>query len=313
MAAIAGIIGWMASCRHSTDISEFDTVCFEREILPLFANSCGTTGCHDAASSKDGYDFTTYDGIIQAVKPFDANGSKAYRAITGRWEMMPPSGPLSKDLRTKIWLWIEQGAEATSCGEDDTVAGVSHVCFTRDIMPVLLSNCAKTGCHDNISKKEGIDVTSYTALMNSGIINNGNPNSSELYKVISKSPGSEDIMPPPPDQPLPKAVRDSIYRWIALGAKNETCASACDTTGTITWTAKVAGIVSSNCTGCHSGTTAGGGIKLTTYTEVTASVNSGKLLPAIKRSGPKPMPPTASMSACDIRTIELWKTQNLLQ
>jgi hypothetical protein len=227
---------------------------------------------------------------------------------------MPPSGPLPADARTKIWLWIQQGAQETTCGSVNNPTGVTYTCFTRDILPVIANSCAMSGCHNASSAKSGIVLTSYQTLMNSHIVSAGNPSGSKLYKVITASSGSEEAMPPKPYSLLSKAVTDSIYKWIQRGAKNEVCAAVCDTTGSITYTTRVQLIIATNCQSCHSGSSPGGGLKLTSYTEVYNATKNGSLISAIKRlQGVSAMPPSISLSTCDIRKIELWKSQNYPQ
>jgi hypothetical protein len=314
LTALMGIS--VVSCLHDPpDISEENPVCFKTEILPVFQNSCGVSGCHSSAGGESGLNFTSYSDIMRAIQPFDASKSKAYQAMLGKpFTMMPPSGPLPKETRTKIWLWIQQGAAETTCGSDGTVTGVSYTCFTRDILPVISNSCAISGCHNASSAKEGVVTTSYQTLMNSNIIKSGNPGSSKLYQVMTAAAGSEDVMPPKPYSPLSKAVTDSIYKWILRGAKNEVCAAKCDTTGNITYAGHILPVVQTACQSCHSGTTPSGNLKLTTYTEVYNATKTGKLLSAIKRlSGVSAMPPSNTLSTCDIRKFELWKSQNYLQ
>lgn len=102
------IVG-VSSCRHEDDIQALPEICFEADILPVFLNSCGD--CHFG----DDIDLTTYAGIIQNIVPGDAGKSKLYKAMTNTWssEMMPPDRPVSLQNRTKIKLWIEQGAKET--------------------------------------------------------------------------------------------------------------------------------------------------------------------------------------------------------
>lgn len=59
----------------------------------------------------------TYSGIIEGIEPGDASKSKLYKIMTNTWspEMMPPDRPVSLQNRTKIKLWIEQGALETTC------------------------------------------------------------------------------------------------------------------------------------------------------------------------------------------------------
>ncbi len=301
------------SCRHETpDIGNFETVCFESEILPVFQNSCATTGCHAAGSQGEEFPLNSYAEIVKKVKPFDGSSSKLYRAITGKPILMPPGHALSKDLRIKIWLWIEQGAQETKCNSAEN--GVKSVCFERDILPVFQNSCAISKCHDAITAKEGYNLTSYTNVMkSSGLVKAGNPVGSTLYHSLTTDQASEHFMPPKPYSPLGKAAIDSIYSWIAKGALNQTCGASCDTLN-VTYANQISKLVQTNCFACHSGTTPNGGIKLTSYTEVSNVVKTGVLISAIKRlNGVTAMPPSVPLSSCNIRTFELWKQKNYPQ
>lgn len=297
---------FMVGCRHEADLSNFPPVCFDSEVLPVFQSSCAYSGCHDASSAAAGVVLDSYSEIIKHVSKGNSRNSKVYQAIISSWEPMPPDRPLPKDLRTTIRIWIDQGALETMC---DTVGHgkppVYAACFSRDVLPVMLSSCAISGCHDASTAEEGIRLTSYQTVMQGGVTPYA-PSNSKLYKVISKPSGDGDLMPPSPYQRLPQPVIDSISRWILLGAKNELCALPCDTLNTITYTTHLASIIQSSCVSCHSGGGPSGGILLTNYAEVVASANTGKLIPAINRSGSAPMPPSNSLTKCQIRQFELW-------
>jgi len=99
----------LQSCRHEIILPDnIPEICFEREVLPIFRNSCGITGCHDGSGEAD-YTLTNYLGISHAVvsgKPYE---SPAYEAIIERTgeERMPPDRPLDREKRTIIRLWID--------------------------------------------------------------------------------------------------------------------------------------------------------------------------------------------------------------
>lgn len=297
---------FIVGCKHDADLSDFPPVCFDSEVLPVFQSSCGYAGCHDASSATAGVVLDSYSEIIKHVSKGNSRNSKAYEAILSSWEPMPPDRPLPKDLRTTIRIWIDQGAYETMC---DTAGHgnppVYAACFNRDVLPVMLSSCAISGCHDASTSAEGIQLTSFQTVMQGGVTPY-QPNNSKLYKVISKLSGNKDLMPPSPYQKLPQPVIDSISRWIFLGAKNENCAMPCDTLNTITYTAHLSSIIQSSCVSCHSGGGPSGGILLTNYAEVLASANTGKLIPSINRSGFAPMPPSSSLTKCQIRQFERW-------
>ena len=114
-----GFMLFMASsCKHEgIPADQFPEVCFQTEVLPIFQNSCGTTGCHSSGGGH-GYNFTDYAGIMKAITAGNADKSKAYQAITSTFQLMPPDNALPIDKRTTIRLWIEQGAKQTTCGNN---------------------------------------------------------------------------------------------------------------------------------------------------------------------------------------------------
>lgn len=99
------------SCKHDgTPADQLPQINFTEQVLPIFQNSCATSGCHDSQTAEDDYVFTDYASIMKAITPGNADKSKAYKAITSTSELMPPDNALSTSQRTTIWLWIEQGA-----------------------------------------------------------------------------------------------------------------------------------------------------------------------------------------------------------
>lgn len=138
------------------------------------------------------------------------------------------------------------------------------------------------------------------------IVQPGNPNGSKLVEVITKTdPG--DVMPPPPHPPYSATNIDMIKKWISQGAKNNSCASACDTT-IFSYSGAVVPIINLHCKGCHNPASLGGGIDLSAYAGVTAAAGNGRLLGSIKfLPGYKPMPQgAAKLSECKITQIEKW-------
>ena len=316
-------------CRHDgLNVAKLDKVCYTRDIGPIFLRSCGTTGCHDTQRAKGGYSFTDYTSVMKAITPFNSQKSTAYKAITGKGfvQLMPPSGALSENERILIRVWIDQGAENNSCATTGTTGGTTSgttltekVCFQRDLLPVLISSCGTPrtngtttiGCHDLVTHKEGYTVTSYATVM-SNLVIAGSPSSSKLYSVITRSPSSENFMPPSPYPALSTAVKDSILNWINNGAHNDVCATLCDTTGVVTYQNQISSLMSGNCISCHSTTNASKGIILDTYAGVKTYLDNGKLLAAVKGTSIQ-MPPGYTITTCELREIELWKANGATQ
>jgi len=203
------------SCKHEgIQASELDPVCFTDKVLPVFRNSCGTTGCHDAKTAESGYVFTDYSSIMKAITPGNASKSKAYMAMTSPFTMMPPNNPLPQDKRVLIRLWIEQGAKETTCNSDGLVVKyeTSWSCFNR-FQPILMSSFAVPDCSNAASQKEGIDFCSYNNTLNQ--IKAGNPTFSKLNTAITANPGTEQFIPP--TYSLASCEVKQIDLWIQHG------------------------------------------------------------------------------------------------
>lgn len=182
--------------------------------------------------------------------------------------------------------------------------GAATICFQSNVLPVFISNCAKSGCHDAVTKKEGIQLDNYAGIMKG--IKPNDPSGSKYWRVIINT-DPRDRMPPPPDAPLSTAQKDSIYKWIVQGAQNTTnCANTCDPLQ-FSYGTTIRGIINNNCAGCHGAVSPGAGLNLTDYNTVKTIGLNGRLLGAIRQLSPyKPMPPVGKLSDCTIEQIANW-------
>ncbi len=57
------------------------------------------------------------------------------------------------------------------------------VYFQTQVLPLLVANCARSGCHDNISRAKGIVLTDYPQVMSTGKVKAGKPADSKLYTL----------------------------------------------------------------------------------------------------------------------------------
>ena len=192
------------------------------------------------------------------------------------------------------------GTDSTGNGGGGGNGGDSLVCFEGEILPIFLSSCAYSGCHDSKSKEEGYVLDNWQNITKSGI-KPEDPNSSKIFEVIA----SGEM---PPNGNLTADQVSLIGKWIQQGAKNTVnCNSfSCDTS-VFSYKGAVAGIMTTNCTGCHSGSNASGGINLTTYMGVSTVALNGRLVGAITQVPDYiAMPPGGMLSDCDINQIEKW-------
>lgn len=205
----------------------------------------------------------------------------------------------------------------------DTTDSLIHTCdpdtvyFEREILPMLISNCAKSGCHDEASAKDGVILTSYLTVFNTGDIKPGDPEDSELYEAITEDK-PDKLMPPSPNTPLDQAQKDLIKKWIQQGAENLSCQDSsdignCDTLD-ISYSLDLVPVLDTHCIGCHKGSSPSGGIGLNSHTAVLQAANSGKLLGSISHlPGYSPMPRGADpLPACTISQFKAWIDQGAL-
>ena len=301
---------WISSCTHVANIANMPEVCFTGDILPIFVNNCAIAGCHDGGGRESRMSLNNYTDIVRDVTPGNPNGSRVYQAIISKWgNLMPPRQPLSLENRTKIRVWIEQGAALTTCPDITgttppvtTPNYVARACFTRDILPVIISRCASTLCHDAVSHREGYNYTTYSGIISS--VAAGNPGSSRLYRVITG--GGESKMPPSGSPPLTTAEIDSIGKWIGYGALNENCGEVCDTINPVTFSGTIFPIIQTSCLGCHSGTAPSGNVLLASYSNISTIASNGTLINSLKGTGVPQMPVGSTFSACRIRQFEIW-------
>ncbi len=308
------VFSWVTSCTHVANIANMPEVCFTGDVLPIFVNNCAISGCHDGAGRESRFSLNNYADIIREITPGNADGSRLYQTIIAKsGNRMPPSQPLSLENRTKIRVWIEQGATLTTCPDVTGGTGgtggtgtnsnyVARACFSRDILPVIISRCATALCHDAVTHKEGYNYTTYANIVSS--VSPGNPGSSRLYNAITS--GGESKMPPSSSPPLTTAEIDSIGKWISYGALNETCGEICDTINPVTFSGTIFPIIQTSCLGCHSGTAPSGNVLLASYNNIAALAANGSLINSLKGTGVPQMPLGSTFSACRIRQFDIW-------
>jgi ribosomal protein S16 len=196
-----------------------------------------------------------------------------------------------------------------SCKHDPILApNTPEVCFETQVLPVIQTSCAKSGCHDGNGEKQAL--TTYNEIL--GMVTAGKPLQSNLYTVITANPHLGNIMPPKPDSPLNSTQIDNIEIWILQGANPTTCTVECDTIN-VTFSGSIIPINDTYCKGCHSGSQPSGGIALTDYTSIKAAVDGGRYLGAIEQLPTyKPMPQGGSkLPDCNIVQINKWINQGM--
>lgn len=187
-------------------------VCFESDILPIATSFCGKSGCHGGFDPEKGYDFTNYNGIMEAVRPGRPGSSEFYTSLSGFGEdRMPPAGnprPTSDQI-SLINQWITEGAaNTTNCASVgcDTAAAVT---YSGDLAPLMQSYC--NGCHGGSNASAGLDFSAYATVKQTAQIGRiqGAMRAATGYKVM-----------PPSGNLVSSCFVDKIDKWVADGAPN---------------------------------------------------------------------------------------------
>jgi cytochrome c553 len=175
----------------------------------------------------------------------------------------------------------------------------SAICFERDILPIFVSSCAKSGCHDAITRKEGLVLNSFNGIKAAGL-KPGNPADSKVYEEANGRMGAARYGNLTAEQKL------LIKKWILLGAKNTTnCPVTCDSSQ-YKYSANIKPMIDKYCAGCHTYPNASGSVDLSSYAGVAASVVGGKLLNSLKASSNWMPKGGNKLSDCQIAQFEKW-------
>jgi len=178
------------------------------------------------------------------------------------------------------------------------------VYFQNSILPLVVSSCGTTGCHDQETHRDGIILTDYSSIIRTGKIKPGNPGDSEFFESLTDS--EDDLMPPPPYAPLNSEQIQLIRTWILQGARNNACFDGCDTLS-VGFAAQVWPMMEAYCTGCHSAAAPGGGIVISGYDDLVALAENESLMGSIRwESGYAKMPTNQQLSDCQINQLQKW-------
>jgi uncharacterized membrane protein len=176
------------------------------------------------------------------------------------------------------------------------------VCFNTEVLPLYVSYCGSSGCHNDASRQKGVILTSYSRITNG--IRSKNPSSSDYYTIIG------DEMPPRGRPQLSNEQKNVILKWINQGALNTNCVNSCDTTK-FAYSDPVVTLLTNNCNGCHGTKPGSGNVYLGDFASAKAYISSNKtaFLNAINHTSTvvsKRMPPGNKLQDCQIGQFTRW-------
>ncbi len=212
--AILGVTG-TNSCVHQpyavpdSLITPDTTICFERDILPVFQSNCAMSGCHNAGYAEDGYVLDNYANVVRkGIVPGNAPGSKIWKSIaleTGDDRMPRNAAPLPAATQDLIKRWINAGAK--NGGGCTTACDTNTYTYSTIIAPMMQTYCI--GCHSS-SSADG-SLTDYASVKNAAV--NGN-----LINCVSHTTGYSAM--PQGGSKLSDCKITQIKKWVAAGALN---------------------------------------------------------------------------------------------
>ncbi len=275
------------------------SVTYPGSVVPILNQYC--YACHSGATPQAGIDLSNYDDLVNVIETGQLVGSINHIAP---YSPMPQGQPkLDQCLIRTIEIWIS----------DTTFPAPGHPCdpdtvyFEKDLLPLLLSNCAKPGCHDAITAQDGVRLTDFNSVMQTGDVEPFDPGNTEIYEVVVET-DPDKRMPPPPDSPLTQDQIDILLTWINQGAQNLFCdEEECDTTD-VTYTNIMGPMINKFCVGCHNDANPLGSLTLEGYANVTPVANDGRLIGVIRWDAGYPQMPKNGnkLSDCQIRQTEIW-------
>jgi hypothetical protein len=178
-------------------------------------------------------------------------------------------------------------------------AADSAICFEKDILPIFVSSCAKSGCHDATTAHHGVRLNDWQGIISAGV-KPGKPDDSEVYEEIEGQMGGPKYGNLNAEQKL------LIKKWIMLGAKNDTnCPTDCDTSK-FTYSGSIKPMLEKYCIGCHVYPNASGSVELSSHAGVVAATAGGKLVNSLKRSVDWMPKGGNKLSDCQIKQFEKW-------
>ena len=280
-------------------------VSYDGTIFPILQENC--VACHNSNSSAAGYDYSDYDLVLQSVADGTLIGTIDNES---GFSPMPPGNSLDSCSIEKIRTWMD-GLDQDSIPVDSIPDnGVVSNCdpdtvyFQNTILPLMVSSCATTGCHDQASHRDGIILTDYASIVRTGKIKPGDPGDSEFFETLTDD--DDDLMPPPPNSPLDNEQILLIKQWILQGAKDNACIDGCDTTN-VTFSASICPMMQKYCTGCHSTGNPGGGIVIGGYSDLVTLAGNGSLMGSVRYDqGYAKMPTNQQLPECNINLLQKW-------
>jgi hypothetical protein len=188
--AASAILLYFSACKHDPQVTpdpggngggQCDTlnVTYNATVFPILQQYC--IACHSGTSPDAGLNFENYTDVAFIAQSGQLLGSIRHDA---GFSPMPQGGTKLSDCDiAKIAIWVRDTTFV-----DPNPGGIpcdpDTIYFQNTILPLLQSSCGVSGCHDPGTASDGIILTSYDDIINSGVIKLNDPAGSDLYEVL---------------------------------------------------------------------------------------------------------------------------------
>ncbi len=125
----------------------------------------------------------------------------------------------------KIFLFLVLSIFFFSCNDDentinkidDIIFPSSNISYYRHIQPLFDIGCAIQGCHDNTTKANGLELSSYYNVRY-GKLGVVIPNDTINSRLLQRLEGRNGLPPMPPSRALNANQLQGFRQWIMEGA-----------------------------------------------------------------------------------------------
>lgn len=177
--------------------------------------------------------------------------------------------------------------------------------YLTDIAPILNTNCATAGCHDEESASSGIILNNYeNTITTTNVVPFDLTNSMIYTTMIEDDP---DLVMPPSGNLGNEAI-NKIALWILQGAENLECETEICDTSDVKYSGFIVDLMEQHCNVCHSTAAASGGIVTDNYASLETLANTGSLFGVINwNDGFSAMPQgQEKLDNCSIAKVKVW-------
>lgn len=112
------LIGFFVTSCYYDEVIEIDQnievgeVLFAKDLIPIFNESCNTSGCHSGSVAPNLLPDKAYNELINGAYIDTANpeNSELYQWMLGNRSIPMPLSGSDAEFNAKVKAWIEQGA-----------------------------------------------------------------------------------------------------------------------------------------------------------------------------------------------------------